>query len=59
MIAAMLEKFSFGIAVIWLWQLQRVYAIMMLPASIDLVLGILFVAAFLRTPRQGYGPSKP
>lgn len=52
MILSINEKFSFAIAVIVLY-LQNRSAPMMLGASlIDLVLGILFVLAFEKTPNQ-------
>lgn len=46
MLAGVVEKASFGIAVIVLFIQQRVPAIMLVFGSIDLVLGILFLAAY-------------
>ena len=52
MIPSMVEKFSFAIAAIVLY-LQDRLAMMMLGAGlIDLILGILFVLAFVTTPDQ-------
>jgi hypothetical protein len=53
MVPAMLEKFSFAIAVLCLWLIGRLDPVLMIPALIDLVFGILFIAAYLRTPREG------
>ena len=53
MIAAVVEKFSFAAAVPMLFVQQRVSSLMLVPAGIDLLLGILFVASFLKTaPRH-------
>ena len=49
MIPATLEKASFVIAVIILFLQHRVSPPILVFAGIDLVLGILFVAAFLKT----------
>ena len=49
MIPAVLEKFSFGAAVIALFLLQRVAAVVLGFALIDVLLGVLFVAAYVRT----------
>jgi hypothetical protein len=51
MIPAMLEKFSFAIAVTVLFMLGRVAPIMLVPAGIDLLFGLLFVIALLKTSR--------
>jgi hypothetical protein len=51
MIPSILEKASFGVAVLWLYSSGRVYGPILGGAFIDLVLGILFVIAYLRTPR--------
>jgi hypothetical protein len=55
MIPSMVEKFSFGIAVGALALTTRVPAGMVGFGSVDLVLGILFVVAYLKTaePRKG------
>ena len=47
--AALVEKFSFVVAIAVLFVQQRVSSLMLAPAGIDLLLGILFVAAFLKT----------
>ena len=49
MIAAIIEKASFGFAVIPLFILQRVSSMMLAASLIDLILGVLFVIAFLKT----------
>lgn len=48
---AMLEKASFGIAAILLYLQGRVNGSTVFFGSIDLLLGLLFAAAWLRTPR--------
>ena len=51
--AALVEKFSFVVAIAVLFIQQRVSSLMLAPAGIDLLLGILFIAAFLKTsPRH-------
>lgn len=52
MIAAMLEKASFGFAVIVLFLLERVPLIMLGLAIMDLLLGVLFLIAYLKTPEE-------
>lgn len=52
MIAAMIEKFSFAIAVFALYAQNRVAPMMVGAAGIDLFLGILFVAAYFKTPKE-------
>lgn len=49
MIPAMIEKFSFVIAVYILFALGRVALAMIGVATIDLILGVLFIAAFFKT----------
>jgi hypothetical protein len=49
MIPTMLEKATFGIATIILFVLNRVGAVMLGAALIDLLLGTLFVIAYLKT----------
>jgi hypothetical protein len=49
MIPSVLEKFSFGGAVAVLYLSNRVGANMILPASVDTLLGILFLISFLKT----------
>ena len=50
MIPAVIEKFSYATAVIALYLQQRMHASDLVFAGTDLLLGVLFVAAFLRTP---------
>ena len=52
MIPSMIEKFSFGIAVVVLVLQQRMHATDLVFAGTDLLLGVLFVAAYLRTPAR-------
>lgn len=49
MIPTILEKATFGVAVLALYLLNRVSPMMLAAAIIDLVLGALFVAAYLKT----------
>jgi hypothetical protein len=49
MIPALLEKFGFGAAVLALYLSQRVAAVVLGFALIDVLLGVLFVAAYVRT----------
>lgn len=49
-IPAVLEKASFGIAVIILFLQNRVSPFMLGPAVIDLIFGVLFVVAYVKTP---------
>jgi hypothetical protein len=54
MLPSMIEKFSFASAVWILFFQGRLAAPMLVPGTFDLVLGILFVASFLRTsPARG------
>lgn len=50
MIAAMLEKASFGFAVIALFLLERATSLLLGLALMDLTLGVLFLIAFIKTP---------
>lgn len=52
MIPSIIEKFSFAFAVIVLYLQNRVAPMMLGASLIDLVLGILFVLAFVKTPDQ-------
>lgn len=52
MLPSIFEKFSFAVAVIALYLQSRVALMMLGAALLDLVLGLLFVAAFLKTPRE-------
>lgn len=49
MIPTLLEKASFGIAVIVLFLLERVGVMMLAAALIDLLLGALFAIAYVKT----------
>ena len=48
MIPSILEKFSYGIAVLVLGFQSRVAPVMMAFGTVDLVLGVLFVVAYVR-----------
>lgn len=50
MIPAILEKAVFVPAVIFLVFQHRVSPVMLAPTSIDLILGVLFVIAYIKTP---------
>jgi hypothetical protein len=50
MIPAILEKASFGIPVVILFALNRLSVTMLAAGVVDLVLGTLFVVAYIRTP---------
>jgi len=50
MLAGVLEKLSFGAAVVILYLMNRVSIGVLLAGALDLVLGALFVAAFMGTP---------
>ena len=52
MIPAVLEKASFAIAVIVLFLQDRVAPVMLVFATIDLILGALFVVAYMKTPNE-------
>lgn len=52
MIPAVIEKFSFAFAVIFLYLQNRLAAMMLAAGMIDLVLGILFIIAFIKTPER-------
>lgn len=52
MIAAILEKASFGFAVIALFLAERATPLLLGLALMDLTLGALFLIAFLRTPEN-------
>lgn len=51
MIPSVLEKFSYNIAVVILVIQQRMHPSDLLFGIVDLLLGVLFVIAFLKTPR--------
>jgi hypothetical protein len=48
MIPAMLEKFSYGVAIVWLFAAARVPEINLVFGLVDFLLGMLFVVAFVR-----------
>lgn len=50
MIPSMIEKFSYGIAVVVLVLQARMHTSDLVFAATDLLLGALFIAAYLRTP---------
>ena len=52
MIPAVLEKASFAIAVVILFLQERVAPVMLAFATIDLILGALFVVAYVKTPNE-------
>lgn len=52
MIPSVLEKFSFAVALAVLYLQNRVAALMLGLGSIDLILGILFIIAFFKTPNS-------
>lgn len=52
MIPSALEKFSYNIAVVILVMQQRMHPSDLLFGVVDLLLGVLFVIAFLKTPRR-------
>ena len=54
MIPAMLEKFSFAIAIAILFLQNRVPAMMFGFGMMDLALGLLFALAFFKTPSDHY-----
>ena len=49
MIPAVIEKFTYGIAMLALYSQARVHGSDMVFAGLDLVLGVLFIVAFLKT----------
>ena len=56
MIPAVLEKFSFGIAVLALYARERVSGMVLIPGLVDLSWGLLFLLAYRQTgsdPRSG------
>ena len=57
MIVAVLEKLSFGLAVPVLYLAGRVAPLVLAPAFIDLLLGVLFAAAYLKTPARNPPPA--
>ena len=54
MIPSVIEKFSFGIAAIVLYMQNRLSPVVLGFGIVDLVLGLLFVAAFLKTEQEEF-----
>lgn len=54
MIAAIIEKATFVVAVLVLYAQHRVPSLMVGFASVDALLGMLFIAAFMTTPSGKY-----
>ncbi len=52
LLSALLEKFPFVIAVYWLYAAGRVHSLMVGAATIDLILGILFIISYLKTSKE-------
>jgi drug/metabolite transporter (DMT)-like permease len=52
LLAALLEKFPFTIAVYALYALGRVHSLMVVFGTIDLILGLLFIVSFLKTKKE-------
>lgn len=50
MLPAMVEKFTYAVAVLILYAQERIAAMLLSFGLVDLALGILFVLAYLRTP---------
>jgi hypothetical protein len=53
MLPSMVEKFSYGIAIVILVLQRRTHSNDLLFAGADLLLGLLFIAAFLKTSTPG------
>jgi hypothetical protein len=51
-IPSILEKFSYGVAVVILVMQGRMHSNDLLFGGIDLTLGVLFIVAFFKTPRR-------
>ena len=49
MLAAIVEKASFGLPAIWLFLTGRLHVQMLLAGLIDMSLGVLFIMAYMRT----------
>jgi hypothetical protein len=50
MIPSVVEKFTYGVAVLVLVEQGRMHASDMLFAGVDLLLGILFIVSYIKTP---------
>ena len=53
MIPSILEKIPFAIAVLILFFQHRISPIILAAGMIDLMLGVLFIAAYFKTPTRG------
>lgn len=53
MIPSVIEKFSFGIAVVVMFGFGRVNELMLAAAVVDMVLGTLFVVSYVKTGVEG------
>lgn len=51
-IAAVIEKFGYGIAVFALYAQQRIHPGDVVFASVDMLLGVLFIIAYIKTGSQ-------
>jgi hypothetical protein len=49
--ACILEKLTWSVALAWLWSQGRIEAPLPLFGAIDLIWAVLFVAAYLKTPK--------
>ena len=59
MIPAVLEKASFGLAVVVLYIQQRVSTFLLCFGMVDLILGALFVVAYAKTSDRADAPNDP
>ncbi len=57
MIPAMVEKGTYAVAMSWLYSADRVNAMTLATGLIDLVIGLLFLYAFIRTGRNESAPA--
>jgi hypothetical protein len=55
MIPAVLEKFSFVAAIVTLFLMNRVSVVILGLSGVDMVLGVLFIVAYAKTPSLGEG----
>src|ERR1700754_1441937 len=52
MLPSILETLPFGIALVWLYLQHRVSSVMLGFGCIDLLLGLLFIIAYMMTPAE-------
>lgn len=52
MLAALVEKFPFAGIVFWLYAAGRANEMILGGAAVDLILGILFLISYLKTPKE-------